>query len=43
MFTPVATGVVKKLGAGMADTFILSHKEDAHASDRPTASAWRNH
>ena len=30
MFTPVETGVVKKLGAGMADTFIVSHKEDAH-------------
>ena len=43
MFTPVETGVVKKLGAGMADTFIVSLKEDAHASDRPQALACRNH
>ena len=43
MFTPAETGVVKKLGAGTMDTFIVSLKEDAHASDRPQASAYRNH
>ena len=37
MFTPVEIGVVKKLGAGMTDTFIVSLKEDVHASDRPQA------
>ena len=43
MFTPVETGVVKKLGAGMTDTFIVSLREDANASDRPTALACGNH
>ena len=35
MFTPADIGVVKKLGAGMTDTFIVSLKEDVHASDSP--------
>ena len=43
MFTPVETGVVKKLGAGMTDTFIVSLKEDANAFNRPKALACRNH
>jgi hypothetical protein len=39
MFTPVETGVIKKLAAGIAGTFIVSHKEDAHASACPQALA----